>query len=77
MQDAGETTSSTDGAVMSITIVKPPESIPDFSDAEIYALQEVVGLAENLAMRGDERAGAALEWARDLLAMERKITKDR
>ena len=53
---------------MSITIVKPPESIPDFSDAEIYALQEVVGLAENLAMRGDERAGAALE---------RKITKDR
>lgn len=57
---------------MGLAIVKLPKSIPHFSDAEIDALQEVVGLAEDLAMRGDERAGVALDWARDLLEMYEK-----
>lgn len=65
--------SATIGRVMSLKIAKLPKFIPHFSDAEIHALQEVVGLAEDLAMRGDERAGVAMEWARDLLAMERKL----
>ena len=58
---------------MSLTISKLPKATPHFSDAEIHALQEVVGLAEDLSMRGDERAGVAMEWARGLLAMEKKL----
>ena len=57
---------------MTLEIATLPKAIPTLSDAEAYALQEVIPLAEDLSLRGDERATVVLEWARDLLKIETK-----
>ena len=51
-----------------IGILKLPAEIASLSESEINSLQDVVGIAEDLSMRGDDRATVAMEWARDLLA---------
>lgn len=62
---------------MALEIAVLPREIPNLSDAEVHALQEVVALAEDLSMRGDERATVAMEWSRDLLAVEAKSLDDK
>lgn len=58
-----------------ISILTLPAAISGLSDAEVHALQNVEGLAEDLAMRGDQRAGNVLEWVRDMLAIEKKLSE--
>ena len=51
---------------MSLTIKTLPREI-DLDAFEVDAIQNVIGVAEDLSMRGDEQATLALVWLRGLV----------
>jgi hypothetical protein len=60
---------------MKLQIRRMPLPVACLSAAEIDALQKIIPLAEDLAMRGDRRASIALEWMRDTLAAESAVRR--
>lgn len=56
------------GHLTQVAIATLPVPISGLSDAERDAIMEVIGVAEDLSLRGDDRAAVALGWMRSLLS---------
>lgn len=54
--------------VDALQIVTLPAPIAGLSEVERDAIMEVIGVAEDLSLRGDDRAAVALGWMRSLLS---------